>query len=81
MKFKLKCNVPVQSWRKDKKKAVKACYKGKEKIVHYGAKGYDDFTIHQDVKRRKSFRARHRCDTDKPNKLTARYWACEDLWK
>jgi hypothetical protein len=28
--------------------------------------------------RRKSFRARHKCDTDKPDKLTARYWSCKN---
>ena len=27
--------------------------------------------------RRKSFRARHKCDTQKPSKLTARYWSCK----
>ena len=27
--------------------------------------------------RRKSFRARHRCDTDPPSKLSARYWSCK----
>jgi hypothetical protein len=26
--------------------------------------------------RRKSFRARHKCDTNPPDKLTARYWSC-----
>ncbi len=30
-------------------------------------------------KARKSFRARHKCDTEK-NKLSARYWTCSDLW-
>ena len=31
---------------------------------------------------RKSFRARHGCDkaSTKKNKLSARYWACKDLW-
>jgi len=28
--------------------------------------------------RRKSFRARHKCDTDPPSKLTARYWSCKN---
>lgn len=28
--------------------------------------------------RRKSFRARHKCDTSKPSKLTARYWSCKN---
>ena len=64
------------SWRKDKKKVV--CVNNK--LIHFGAKGYEDFTQHKDKKRRKSFRARMRCDTDKPNKSSARYWACEELW-
>lgn len=76
----LKCNVPVKSWRKGKKFAVKACSYGKEKIIHYGAIGYQDYTQHKDLKRRASFRARHKCDTNPANKLTPRYWACEDLW-
>lgn len=76
----LKCNVPAISWRKNKKRVVKACDNNIEKIIHYGAKGYSDYTKHQDKQRRKNFRARHECDTDKPSKLTARYWACEDLW-
>jgi hypothetical protein len=28
--------------------------------------------------RRKSFRARHKCDTDPPSILTARYWSCKN---
>ena len=28
--------------------------------------------------RRKSFRARHKCDTNLPSKLTARYWSCKN---
>jgi hypothetical protein len=76
----LKCNVPKRSWRKGKKKVVLACSGGKEKVIHYGAKGYSDYTIHKDKARRDSFRARHKCDTKKPSKLSARFWACEDLW-
>jgi len=35
-------------------------------------------TIKKDQpKRRKSFRARHKCDTNPPSKLTARYWSCK----
>ena len=30
-------------------------------------------------KRRKSFRARHGCDTKRLDKLTARYWSCK-MW-
>ena len=28
--------------------------------------------------RRKSFRARRKCDTNPPSKLTARYWSCKN---
>ena len=80
LKSQMKCNMPVKSWRPGKKFAVKACSMGKEKLVHYGAVGFEDFTMHKDRKRRASFRARHRCDSNPPNKLTPRYWACEDLW-
>jgi hypothetical protein len=76
----MKCNKPVKSWRKGKKFAVLACDADKEKLIHFGATGYKDYTQHKDKKRRKSFRARHRCDTDPPKKTTARYWSCENLW-
>jgi len=41
-------DVPLESWRKGKKRVVKTCHKDKEKIVYYGAKGYEDFTTHKD---------------------------------
>jgi len=63
------------SWRKNKKKVV--CIN--KKLIHFGDKRYQDFTQHKDEKRRKSFRARHKCDSAK-DKTTARFWACEELW-
>lgn len=72
----MKCNDPQDSPKKDKKKVVKACQDGKEKLVHYGAEGYGH---NYSKKARKSFRARHDCDNQK-DKLTASYWACKDLW-
>lgn len=75
-KSKMKCNTPRPSDRKGKKRMVKACSGGKEKLIHYGAKGYGH---NYSYAARKSFRARHKCSTAK-NKLTARYWACKDLW-
>ena len=59
-----------------KKKMVKACAGGKEKLIHYGAKGYGH---NYSAAARKSFRARHKCSAAK-NKLSAKYWACKDLW-
>ena len=39
-KSKMKCNSPKRSDRPQKKKMVKACANGKEKLIHYGQKGY-----------------------------------------
>lgn len=78
-KADMKCNTPYKSWRAGKKKVVKGCQDGEERIVHYGAVGYEDYTEHRDKERRKSFRARHKCSEQK-DKLSAAYWACKDLW-
>ena len=73
-------------WRSDKpEKKRQVCARdsdtGQIRHVYYGATGYEDFTQHKDPKRRRSFRARHRCDpVRKLNKGTAQYWACQDLW-
>ena len=69
------CNKPRPSTSKGKKKMVKACEGGQEKIIHFGAKGYKS---NYSAAARKNFKARHRCDTAN-DKLTARYWACKKL--
>lgn len=78
-KGEMKCNTPMKSWRAGKKKVVKACEGGKEKIVHYGDTNYQDFRQHRNKERRANFRKRHKCSEEK-SKLTARFWACRDLW-
>ena len=70
------CNKPRPSTRPGKKQMVKACQGGKEKLIHFGAKGYGH--NYSDAAR-KSFRARHKC-ASATNKLSARYWACKKLW-
>lgn len=72
----MSCNRVRKSYRRGKKFMVKACSKGKQKLIHFGAKGYGH---NYSKKARKSFRARHRCKTAK-NKLTARYWSCKYSW-
>ena len=67
-KAKMKCNVVKTSDRAGKKKMVKACANGKEKLIHFGAKGYGH---NYSAAARKSFRARHKCSTAS-NKMTAR---------
>jgi len=75
-KSTMQCNSPKPSSKSNKKKMVKACANGKEKLIHYGEKGYGH--NYSDAAR-KSFKARHKCD-QATDKLTARYWACKDLW-
>lgn len=75
-KSKMSCNRPTRSDRPGKKMMVKACSNGQEKLIHFGAKGYGN---NYSAAARKSFRARHGCDTAS-DKLSARYWACKKLW-
>jgi len=75
-KSKMKCNSPKPSDRAGKKRMVKACSGGQEKLIHYGAEGYGN--NYSDAAR-KSFNARHKCSTA-DDKMSARYWACKDLW-
>ena len=75
-KSKMKCNAVRSSDRPGKKRMVKACEGGKEKLIHFGAKGYGH---NYSAAARKSFKARHKCGTAK-SKLTARYLSCKKLW-
>ena len=75
-KSKMKCNRVTKSDKAGKKKMVKACANGKEKLIHFGAEGYGH---NYSAAARKSFRARHKCGTAN-DKLTPRYWACKNLW-
>ena len=60
---------------KNKKFAVLAKKGDQVKLIRYGDPNMKIKKSSPD--RRKSFRARHKCDTDPPNKLTARYWSCK----
>ena len=75
-KSKMPCNKPRKSPKADKKMMVKGCANGKEKLIHFGHSSYGH---NYSAAARKSFRARHKCDTAK-DKLTARYWSCRKLW-
>ena len=76
-KYKMKCNKPKRQISGGKKSVVKACKDGKEKIIRFGDANMK--IKKSDPKRRKSFRARHGCDTKKLDKLSARYWSCK-IW-
>ena len=61
-KSKMACNKPMKSDRAGKKKMVKACANGQEKLIHFGATGYGH---NYSAAARKSFRARHKCSQAK----------------
>jgi hypothetical protein len=79
---------PFPSTRKDKKMSVyvKDEKTGKPKLIHFGQKGYSDFTKHGDKKRRENYLKRSGGIRDgkgrltKDNKNTANYWARRILW-
>jgi len=78
-KDRMKCNSPRRIRKGEpghgkKKFVVKACDGGTEKIIRYGDAKME---IKKDnPARRKSFRARHKCDSP-GSKLKARYWSCK----
>jgi hypothetical protein len=68
-----------KSERSDKK--MKAIINGK-KTVHFGASGYEDFTTHNDPKRRDNYIARHKKNENFgiSGIDTAGFWAKNVLW-
>ena len=75
LKDKLSCNKPVRTPDGPKKKVVKACEGGEEKIVRFGD---PDMKIKKHIPaRKKSFRARHKC-SEKKSKLSAGFWSCKE---
>lgn len=68
-----------RSKRKDKKWQITT---PKNKTVHFGAKGYSDYTIHKDYQRMKRYESRHkkRENWKKSGIDTAGFWAKWILW-
>ena len=69
-------NKPKRTPKHPTKKFVVVAKQGnKTKLIRFGDQ---KMTIKKNQPaRRKSFRARHKCDTSPPDKLTARYWSCK----
>ena len=68
-------NKPINARKSGKKFAVLAKQGETVKLIRFGD---PNMTIKKDQpNRRKNFRARHRCDSSRPSKLTARYWSCK----
>ena len=67
-------NKPKREKKGGKKSVVLAKKGDKTKLIRFGDA---NMTIKKDnPKRRKSFRARHKCSTAK-DKFSARYWSCK----
>jgi len=75
-KSNMKCNSPVPSDRPGKKRMVKACSGGEEKLLHFGAKGYGN---NYSPAARKSFKARHAKNIARGPESGA-YWANKVKW-
>lgn len=48
--------------------------------VDFGADGYEDYTMHQDLKRKKAYIARHQKNEDWTDYKTAGFWSRWLLW-
>jgi hypothetical protein len=71
-----------KSERKDKKYTAKFYDDDGDivKIVHFGARGYDDMTIHKDEQRKQSYLSRHRKGENWNNYMTAGALSRWILW-
>jgi len=79
-KADMPCNRPMKSWRAGKKKVVKACEGGQERIIHFGDSSMQDYTQHRSKARRASYCARSGGIKGTGTKLSANYWARRTLW-
>jgi hypothetical protein len=52
----------------------------KKKTIHFGAKGYEDYTIHNNIERKYRYIDRHKKNEDWQNPFTAGFWALHALW-
>eukprot|EP00965_Chrysotila_dentata_P198382 6178754-Pleurochrysis_carterae.AAC.2 len=53
---------------------------GREKRVHFGATGYEDYTIHHDKSRRERYRARHLSTYKRASLISAAALSWHILW-
>jgi len=83
-KDKMSCNKPKRDTKhKTKSHVVKACEKGKEKIIRFGQQGVKGAgsapKSDKQKSRQKAFKARHKSNIKK-GKMSAAYWADKVKW-
>jgi len=68
------------STRKDKKMMATFEIDGRHKTTHFGAVGYEDFTVHHDEKRKEKYLERHKAREDWADPTTAGALSKFILW-
>lgn len=79
----MKTNTPFKTkTNSDKKYSVYASDGIKQKLIHFGAKGYSDYTIHRDEDRKNRYIIRHKNNEDWTKKgiFTSGFWSRWILW-
>lgn len=61
-------------------KGCSKCSPVERRIVHFGAKGYEDFTTHKDEDRKDNYLARHKANEDWNDPMTAGALSRWILW-
>ena len=75
----IKLQISTSDNPKKKYKAIFTKPDGKTKTIHFGAKGYEDYTQHHNKQRRVLYRQRHEKDL-KGDPLRAGYLSFYILW-
>jgi hypothetical protein len=73
---------PTKSFRKGKKFMVKVYLpkQDKDKIIHFGAKAYQDFTQHGSKERKRNYLTRSAGIRNKNGKLTKNDYTSPNFW-
>ena len=56
------------------------CQSGREKVVHFGSAGMEDYTIHKDDERKRRYIARHKANENWNNPVSAGALSRWILW-
>lgn len=59
---------------------VKNINNNKKKTIHFGARNYEDYTIHKDDMRKKQYIKRYQNNEDWNDPFTAGFWSKHLLW-
>ena len=83
-KDSMECNKPRPDTGGDKSHVVKACFDGKQKLIHFGSKGVKGSPKKEGESeaykaRREAWFARHRKNIDR-GPSSAAYWAAKVKW-